>query len=141
MLTVHKMLKEGAAEETKIILGWLYNMHRLKVYLPEHKFIAWSKEIERILKTGKVLRPELLTTRGRLVHSSAILPLGKHFLNRITGMEMKMDIDYKLYTINTSISIDFQIHLKLLKKAKEGISMNLLMFREPTRGCWTDACK
>ena len=54
---------------------------------------------------------------------------------------MKMDNDYKLYIINKSIRSDFRIQLKLLKKAKEGISMNLLTFREPTRGCWTDACE
>ena len=45
MLTIHKMLAEGAA-----ILGWLYNMRHLQVYLPEHKFIAWSKDIKRILQ-------------------------------------------------------------------------------------------
>ena len=39
------------------------------------------------------------------------------------------------------IRYDIRIYLKLLKKAKEGISINLLTFREPTRGCWTDACK
>ena len=93
MLTIHKMLAEGAAEETKIILGWLYDTRRLKIFLPEHKFIAWTEDIKRILQTGKVSRPELRKIRGRLVHSSAILPLGRHFLNRITGMEMKMDND------------------------------------------------
>ena len=127
MLTIHKMLAEGAAEETKIILSWLFNTGLLKVFLPKHKFIVWSKEIEQILKMGKVLSFELRTTRGRLVHASAILPLGRHFLNQhITGMEMKMDNDYKLYSINKSIQSDFQMHLKLLEKAKDRISMNLL---------------
>ena len=46
MLTIHKMLAEGAAEETKIILGWLYDTCRLKVFLPEHKFIS-STDIKK----------------------------------------------------------------------------------------------
>ena len=128
MLIIHKKLAEGGAKETKIILGWLYNTGLLKVFLPKHKLIAQSKEIERLLRIGKVSRPELRTTRGQLIHASAVLPLGRHFLNYLTGMKMKMDKNYKLYSINKSIRSDFQIHLKLLRKAKGGISMNLLTF-------------
>ena len=37
MIEKSKIIAEGAAEETKIILGWLFDTRRLKISLPNHK--------------------------------------------------------------------------------------------------------
>ena len=46
MVEMEKAAIEGPAEEIKIVLGWKIDTRRLLVSLPEHKFIAWTAQID-----------------------------------------------------------------------------------------------
>ena len=53
------LLAEGGLSETKVILGWLFNLRTLTVSLPDHKFIAWTAAIQKNdhIKTHHIERP------------------------------------------------------------------------------------
>ena len=61
-------------------------------------------------------------------------------MNRLRQLETAMD-PYKKYSIRIPLLEDLKLHLNILAKASKGISMNLLTYREPTRGYQTDACE
>ena len=52
MVAEDKLKAEGGLSETKTILGWLFNFRTLTVSLPEHKHIAWSREINQMLSSS-----------------------------------------------------------------------------------------
>ena len=37
----------------KVILGWLFNFRKSTVYLPENKYVAWTRNIKDVLVAGK----------------------------------------------------------------------------------------
>lgn len=78
-----KLFAEGALEEQKIILGWLFDFRRLTAALPENKFVAWSTHISSMLNAGKVTPNELEQPIGRLGHLGTIIPTVHHFLSRL----------------------------------------------------------
>ncbi len=63
-----KLKAEGGLSETKVILGWHFNFRTLTVTLPEHKFIAWSTEIHKMLNSGTTSKQNLESTIGRMGH-------------------------------------------------------------------------
>jgi hypothetical protein len=40
-----KLFAEAGLTELKMILGWEFNFQRLKVALPENKFIVWTTDV------------------------------------------------------------------------------------------------
>ena len=56
-----------------MILGWLFNFRKLTVYLPENKYVAWTRNIKDILIAGKTNHTELDTLIGRLVHVGFVI--------------------------------------------------------------------
>ena len=54
MVEMEKAKAEGAAEEIKIVLGWILDTKRLLVSLPEHKYIAWTSQIDELLNQKTV---------------------------------------------------------------------------------------
>ena len=53
ILSTKKWLAEGAQEEVKTILGWQVDTRRLVVSLPQDKYLAYSKQIQQVLSSGK----------------------------------------------------------------------------------------
>ena len=51
MPALTKLAAEAGLEETKTILGWFFDFRRLLVSLPENKFLAWKKEVEKLIET------------------------------------------------------------------------------------------
>ena len=141
MITEDKMLAEGALAKLKIILGWLYNTRRLLVSLPGHKHIAWSRQIQQVIDARIVAYKELDTIVGRLTHAACIIPMAGHFLSRIrAGLRTNNKWCRRIELSDEAIK-DLVLWLKLLDKAHQGISMNLLCFRSPNKRYRTDACE
>jgi len=61
MEAVNKLVAEATPEETKVILGWLMNFHKLIVSLPINKFQAWSESIQVILVKGSAKAKDIET--------------------------------------------------------------------------------
>jgi hypothetical protein len=78
-----KLIAEGAPAEVQIVLGWTLNTRALLVILPPDKFEAWTSNLQGIITERKGTYGQLETTIGRLSHAAYIIPLSRHFLNRI----------------------------------------------------------
>ena len=47
---VKKLSAEGGLEETKIILGWLFDFRTLTVFLEKDKHKAWSEKVRTVIR-------------------------------------------------------------------------------------------
>ena len=136
-----KVTAEGALEEIKTILGWVFDTRRLKVSLPQDKYKAWSSTIESILQKGTANQKELETMIGRQTHAAAIMPMARHFICRIRYAQSKMNYPNQEYKLKKHVLEDLRLALDVLDTASKGISMNLLTFRLPSIGYFVDACE
>jgi hypothetical protein len=73
MVAQDKLKAEGGLAETKVILGWHFNFWTLTITLPEHKHIAWSTEIRKMLTNGRTSKKVLESTIRRLGHVGFIV--------------------------------------------------------------------
>jgi hypothetical protein len=132
---------EGIPCEIMILLGWWFDTRRLIVSLPQDKFLAWTADLSQILMTGRTTVGELDSTVGRLNHASFLVPLSRHFLN-----DLRLKVEKNRKARNQSIRLsapemaDVELWLRFLRLAHQGISMNLLTIRRPTRIAWSDSC-
>jgi hypothetical protein len=59
------------------------------VSLQENKFLAWKKEVEKLIETKSSSAKELESLVGRMTHLSVIVPSVHHFLNRIRDLQSR----------------------------------------------------
>ena len=130
---------EGAPEEIKIVLGWQLNTRSLTVHLPSHKFIAWSEQVNSFIARKTANSKDLQSLLGRLEHVAVMIPMYAHFLNNIRALEIKATQSNRNQVINKRSKIDLKLSLKFLKKAHDGINMNLITFRSPSKVYINDA--
>ena len=83
LMSKPKLIAEGGPAEDQIVLGWTLDTRSLLVILPFDKFEAWSGDLKVIIAERKGTFGQLETTVGRLNHAAYIIPLSRHFLNRI----------------------------------------------------------
>jgi hypothetical protein len=139
MVAKDKLKAEGGLSETKVILGWHFNFQTLTATLPEHKFIAWSTEIHKMVDSGKTTKQDLESTIGRMGHVSFIIPWVFHFLSRLQSLLARAH-KRRVRMIDDVCKKDLALMLTILEKAKNGIDMNLLAFRSPDRIYYSDSC-
>ena len=113
---------EGAAEEVKIILGWTINSRLLIASLPEHKYKAWSSQVQPFLSRSTSNAKDLRSILGRLENVAIIIPMLGHFLNNIRHLEILASISNKNQRINNRSKEDFKLAQKFLDLAFKGVS-------------------
>jgi hypothetical protein len=139
--STRKLLGEGGMAETIIFLGWQINTRSLQISLPEEKAKAWSSSMENIIKSNKPITYQTLATLvGRINHIAFIIPQARHFINRIRQDEAKAR-KHRSTRISTETKKDLKLWLKLIEYANDGISLNSIVFREPTSISISDACE
>jgi hypothetical protein len=145
LLSLKKFAAEGRLEETKIILGWLIDSRRLRISLPEHKVIAWSLTIVAIIESRKATSDQLQTLEGRLNHVGEIIRPTSHFLGRIryTSRQCKAKNKNRFhkFSIGEALTEDLKLWLHFLQRAKDGFSLNNLVYRKAQRTLRSDSCK
>ena len=139
MAALAKLLAEAGAEETKTILGWNFDFRQLLVSLPENKFIAWSEAITKIMDRGKSNAKELEQNIGRLVHLGMVLPFIHHFLSRLRELQRRA-MNRRSIKVNQLCMEDFRLMLFFLEKAKDGVDLNQIAYRKPTKVYRSDSC-
>jgi hypothetical protein len=50
MAALHKLSAEGRLEETKMILGWMWDFRCLTISLPIDKYTVWSAAISKMMQ-------------------------------------------------------------------------------------------
>ncbi|KAL9183869.1 hypothetical protein ACHAXT_004725 [Thalassiosira profunda] len=139
MAALAKLIAEARCEETKTILGWLFDFRRLTVALPENKYVAWTTAINEILSRGTSTAKELEVNVGRLVHTGMVIPHIKHFLSRLRELQFRAKKKRQI-KLDDKCTDDLKLMLVFLEKARRGISMNLISYRKPTHVYRSDSC-
>ena len=131
ILAIDKMKAEGAAEERKICLGWMMDTRRLLVSLPDHKTIGWKAQIDSLFMNKSASEKELASVLGRLENVAQVLTVLGHFLSNIRHMQIVAARKKHNVRLSTRAKDDLKLAKSFLDKANQGISMNLLTFRQP----------
>ena len=139
MAALAKLLAEAGAEEEKTILGWNFDFRQLLVLLPKNKFIAWSEAITKIMDEGKATAKDLERNIGRLVHLGMVLPFIHHFLSRLRQLQRRAE-NRRSIKVNETCMEDFRLMLFFLEKAKQGVDLNQIAYRKPTKVYRSDSC-
>jgi hypothetical protein len=86
MVAEDKLTMEGRLAEMKVILGWHFNFRTLTIPLPKHKYIAWLRKIQQMIKTRHTKNLQLKSTIGRLGHVGFMVPWVYHFLSWLQSL-------------------------------------------------------
>ena len=138
-ISIRKLSGEGIPSEKKIMLGWLLCTRSLRIYLPQDKELAWTLDINRMLKAETVNTKELESIVGRFNHIGYILPIARYFLNRLRHLltrcqrfgKQKMK-DWEINDLN--LWKDFLSHATNI-----GVSFNHIAFTKHNETILTDA--
>ena len=141
LLEPSKLEAEGRPTELLMVLGWQVNTRALEVSLPADKFRAWLEDLDATIKDKVTTVESLESTIGRLNHASYLIPLSRHFLNRLRGRippgQRRKGQRVRLSRAEVD---DLVLWRGFLTEAHSGMSMNLLTIRSPTRLGWSDSC-
>ena len=140
LLSLPKLIAEGSPAEIQTVLGWKIDTRRLEISLPDDKFTVWSADLARISTQGNCHFDELDELAGRLNHFSFVLPMSRHFMGRIRQVLIPRRHKNKIVNLSTEVLEDLKLWKEILMRVHAGISINLIMTREPDRICWSDAC-
>lgn len=136
--SLRKLLAEGGQKESIIFLGWFINTRAFTIGLPADKTTAWIKSITDTIQSPKSDYEHLGTLVGRLEHVCNIIPAARHFMNRLRRIKDKA-FKYNTAKITKESKKDLLLWIKLLRRAEKGISINNVIFRQPTSVPLTDA--
>jgi hypothetical protein len=140
LLSAPKLAAEGAPAEEQIVLGWTLNTRTLMIILPYDKYEAWSADIRAIVLDKRVTYGELESTLGRLNHVGYVIPLARHFLNRLRLRIRQRRHQSQQLTLNFEEVADLDLWLFFLAQAHAGISLNRITIRQPSKIGWSDSC-
>ena len=74
-------------------------------------------------------------------HTCFIIPQARHFISRISQINDALPTPRHHVSIPPPIAADLRIWLDFLRYAATGISINNIVFREPTHEFGADACE
>ena len=140
ILSPTKLLAEGSPAERQIVLGWMIDTRRLRIALPEDKYSAWVESINDIVQSTSCTKDNLETLVGQLNHVAHIIPMARHFLSRIRQLTDSKSQGKSRLKVTPEVADDLRLWLLLLAAAQQGISINLIATRRPSRVLWSDSC-
>ena len=139
-LSQSKLQAEGTPGERQDVLGWTLDSRALLVSLPHDKYLAWDLNLRAMLASKQTTFAELESTVGRLNHAAHVIPLARHFLNGLRSHLQPRRHPTKVIRLHAEDCRLIRLWRELLKKSTEGISMNRLVIREPSKIVFSDSC-
>ena len=146
VLSMDKLHAEGIPNEVMAVLGWLIHTRRLILSLPDDKHERYKGEIKEILAKEEPSwsREMLESLIGKFTHSSYVIPLSRHFLSRLRSkLKYLKKINAhgkRMFRLSLREIEDLKLWDALLDQAHDGISLNGLTLRNPTRLGFSDSC-
>ena len=101
------------------------NTRELSVKLPAHKAIAWTSQIDKAIGSSTVSNKELQSILGRLENVAQVMISLGHFLGNIRYMQMLAEKKGHNIKLNSKTRDDLKLTKNFIKRAKDGVSMNL----------------
>jgi hypothetical protein len=140
LISSKKLQGEGKQEENKIVLGWEMNSRTLAIALTEAKFEIWLNEIQVFLYKVYAPTPVLKSSMGRFENAMCIMPHMRHFMGRFRKVKDQcIEHNTPGAKLTHTICADFTLMQRLLRKARDGIDMNMLTRRAPRVWMRSDA--
>jgi hypothetical protein len=140
LLSPSKLQAEGAPAKIHIVLRWALTTRNLLLSLPDAKFKAWSVDLLLISDARIVARDKLESLIRRLNHASFVIPLSRHFLNRLRRFLKSSAQGKQQFTLAKEDIADLQLWAGFLRQAHKGISLNRIVKRQPSKLCIADSC-
>ena len=140
LLSMKKLQAEGALEECKTILGWFFDFRTLMVFLPDDKYFRWSALLQQFLDDKKARIKDIDSAVGRNRHACQILKLSHHFQNRLRRKVDHRKNGNTIVQFNERELEDIRLWKKMMSRANQGISFNLIVYRAPTKLYLSDSC-
>jgi hypothetical protein len=109
------------------------------VALPENKYVAWKREIRRLIDSKTTSAKELERLVGRMTHLSIIVPSVHHFLSRLRDLQTRAK-SRRSIKIDSRCLDDLELMSFFLDKAYSGIDMNIIAYLLPTFCYRSDSC-
>ena len=136
LLSAHKLIAEqGSPAEVQTVLGWKIDTRRLRISLPDDKFLAWNGELTKLINGKGGPYHEVGLLAGRLNHTSFVLPMARHFMGRLrSALVPRLHKDQRV-NLGPEVVEDLKLWREILLRAHAGVSLNLIVTREPDRIC------
>jgi hypothetical protein len=138
IISIKKLMAEGQMSETKIVLGWLINTRTLSISLPLDKHKKWSKDIKDLLSSKRIKQKHLEVLIGRLDHTATVIPMLRHFLSRLRHALIR-STKHGWTSLSITEKTDLHLTISFLDMARDGISINNIVYRKPTKIYRSDA--
>jgi hypothetical protein len=113
---------------------------RLLLLLPTDKFDTWLHDVVTMSTSGKTTFGNLETTLGQINHAANVIPLARHFLNRLRSHLTHIKPKAQEITLSRNKLKDLALWRRFLSMAHKGLSVNRLTIRQPTRIAFSDTC-
>ena len=140
MASMPKLKAEAYLTEVIIFLGWEINTRAFTIALPFEKEKAWTKQVEGVIAMKRIPYKTIAQLVGRLNHVAYIIPSARHFMGRLRKLEAIAD-KRRFAKITGEAKKDLRLWLRFLDQAREGISINNIVFRKTTSLGISDACE
>lgn len=144
IISMKKQKAEGALAERKVILGWLIDTRRFRVFLTPEKHADWVQDIDFSLKRRACSKELLHRMIGRFNHTSVIIHIGRYFLTRLRHRLLQNDSQAKHHQIkllNWEIK-DLELWRFFLRHlCSKGVSINNICNTQPSVITYSDACE
>ena len=139
-----KHAAEGKLEERKVVLGWLIDSRRFRVFLTPEKSKDWITDINTAIKSAKCTKGTLESLIGRFNHTGAILHLSRYFLTRLRHrlqVNNKKNTESHI-TLTTNDVQDLQLWKFIITLITDrGVSINNITITTPSLIVYSDACE
>jgi hypothetical protein len=112
----------------------------LIVSLSDDKFEAWAADLQAMITSKRMTCGDLDLMVGRLNYAAFLIILARHFLNRLRNRIQRSQPQKEETTLPREEISDMILWVKFLETANQGISVNRLTIRQPTRVCLSDSC-
>lgn len=144
IINMSKHEAEGRLEERKVILGWLIDTHRFRVFLTKEKAKDWIRDIDEALQHGSCKKATLESMIGRFNHTGYVVHLSRYFLSRLR-FRLHQYIHHRKSASVRLAHWDID-DLKLWRfflhyLSTFGISINNITITLPSTTTYSDACE
>jgi hypothetical protein len=139
MEACNKLKAEAGLEEYKTILGWLVDTRCLLLSLPNNKFVAWTAIIREVIEQGTTMAKTMESIIGHLGHLGMAIHFVYHFVSRLRNLQ-EWARRRRSININDECCNDLQLMIGVIKRAHDGINLNILVYQCPTHVYHLDLC-
>ena len=124
----------------QMVPGWQFDTRQLEISLLHDKFTAWHNDALALIHSCVSSVGSLESPIGKLNHVSYVIPLARHFISCLRARVDRGKGKRHQLQLHKSEVDDLVLWKAFLHSANQGISLNNLVLRTPSRTCWSDSC-